>query len=308
MKLKPLKPGKRVTLRVPASTANLGPGFDCLGMALTLYNRTEVEILRGNLLEISVSGEGVNFLPRDETNILYKSFKCTFDLLGIKMPSIRISQNNEIPLARGLGSSASAIISGILAANALSGANLDTETMLTLALDFEKHPDNITPCLVGGLTVSHIIKNKVYFMKFNTPPKLKVVLLIPPLELSTEKSRDALPKMVKMQDAVFNISNTALLLTALFKGEFKLIPYVMQDSLHQSYREKLMPYMSDIFVAAINAGALGAALSGAGSSITALAVENTSKIETEMKNAAEKYGLVCRTFIADVDIMGPYVH
>jgi homoserine kinase len=193
-----------ITIQVPATTTNLGPGFDCLGMALQLYNRLQVETIASGL-EIEIAGEGAETLPRDERNLVYQVMRATWESLGHAAPGVRLRLENQAPIGRGLGSSAAATLAGIAAARALAGAPLDPESMLPAAVAREGHPDNVVPALVGGFTAAAERDGQVVFVKMPVPEALRAVVLIPDLVLETARARAVLPTQISRADAVYNL-------------------------------------------------------------------------------------------------------
>ncbi len=257
-------------MRVPASTANLGSGFDTLGMALGLYNEVEVE-LTGETLTLEIRGEGAERLQAlGERNLVARSVTGTLERLGVPVGGIRIRMENRIPMSRGLGSSSAAALGGVAAAVALAGASLSPEEILNLALPFEGHPDNITPALLGGLTVSTLVGGRVRCVKLPVPAELQAVAVIPEFHLSTAKARNALPPTVPRADAVFNVGRVALFLAAMQAGRLDLLREAAQDRLHQPYRAPLVPGMAEVLAEGERAGALACFLSGAGPTLLAL--------------------------------------
>ncbi|HWU37505.1 MAG TPA: homoserine kinase [Candidatus Acidoferrum sp.] len=273
---------RRVHVRVPASTANLGPGFDTLGMALGLYNEIEVE-LTGSGLVLEVVGEGAEKLQSlGGRNLVVRSVTETLARLGAPAEGIRIRMVNRIPLSRGLGSSSAAAMGGVAAAAVLAGKGLSSEELLDLALPFEGHPDNITPALLGGLTVSTMVAGKVRCVKLAVPKGLQAIAVIPEFHLSTAKARRALPPTVPRVDAVFNVGRVALLLAAMQAGRLDLLREATQDRLHQPYRAPLVPGMEEVLLEGERAGALSCFLSGAGPTLLALVMEETGNIGERM--------------------------
>lgn len=253
-----------VKVKVPATTANIGPGFDCLGLALNLYNTVEVR-LGGS---------------PDRDHLVYKTVKKVFDSVGKDMPQVEVNVYGDIPVERGLGSSASCIVGGVIAANKLLGDVLSFEQMLDLAVEMEGHPDNVVPALVGGMTVSIQDGGKTYFIKIDVPKSIMFVGLIPEIKLSTKKARAVLPDMITQKDAVFNVSRVAFLISSLMTGKIDNLNFALQDRLHQPYRKTLIPDFDVIFDAARYYGARGVFLSGAGPTIIAVNdVNNTAFIE-----------------------------
>jgi homoserine kinase len=290
-------------IQVPATTTNLGPGFDCLGMALRLYNRLQVETTTV-ALEIEVVGEGEELLPRDERNLVYQVMRDTFERLDKPMPGLRLRLENGIPIGRGLGSSAAATLAGIAAARLLAGANVDAEAMLEPAVAREGHPDNVVPALVGGFTVAAVRDGSVEYFKLPVPAGLRAVLLVPNLILETVRARAVLPQEVSRADAVHNLQGSALVVAALLTGQLSRLGTAMADRLHQPYRAALIPGMSEALAAAHAAGALGACLSGAGSTLLAFATERFTQIGEAMQSELAARGLSSRILILEPETEG----
>ncbi len=269
-------------MRVPASTANLGAGFDVLGMALGLYNEVEVE-LTGTGLTLEVQGEGAERLQAlGERNLVARSVMQTLERLGVRSGGVRVRMLNRIPLSRGLGSSSAAALGGVAAAAALAGGALSPEELLDAALPYEGHPDNITPALLGGLTVSAVVDGKVRCVKLPVPEGLQAVAVIPNFHLSTAMARKALPPTVPRADAVFNVGRTALFLAAMQAGRLDLLREAVQDRLHQPYRAPLVPGMAEVLAEGERAGALACFLSGAGPTLLALTTGDRADIGQRM--------------------------
>ncbi|AWB45710.1 homoserine kinase [Paenibacillus sp. CAA11] len=262
-----------VRIKVPASTANLGPGFDTLGMALSLYAYIEMKPAEATV--ILPSGDGMQGIPRDKTNLIYEVAQMVFEEAGQSVPELEISMRSDIPLTRGLGSSASAIVGGMYAANALIGRPLPDSKLFDMATALEKHPDNVGASLYGGIVTAVWDGQHAECLRIEPPADLEVLVAIPAFHLSTVKAREALPRSVSMADAVFNVSRASLLTAALSAGRLDLIREAMQDRLHQSYRSELIPGMGQILREAVAHGALGAALSGAGPTLLALMDRNS---------------------------------
>jgi homoserine kinase len=257
-----------VCVKVPASTANLGPGFDCLGMALNLYAWIEMDYATET--KIILHGEQMQGIPADKSNLIYRVAQMVFAEAGVHYPELAIAMYSEIPLTRGLGSSASAIIGGMVAANALIGNILTEDKIFQMATQLEKHPDNVGASLFGGLVVAFWDGARAEYIRITPNERLEVLVAIPEFQLSTEIARHVLPKKVLMKDAVFNLSHASLLVAALYSGQIDMIRHAMQDVLHQPYRAALIPGMTTILREAANHGALGVALSGAGPTLLAL--------------------------------------
>lgn len=265
---------ERVRVRVPASTANLGPGFDTLGMALNLYAWIEMRL--SSETRISMEGDELGGIPGDKSNLIYQVAQQVFAAAGVSHPELEIRVYSEIPLTRGLGSSASAIVGGIVAANALIGSPLSNDELFQIATRIEEHPDNVGASLFGGIVVAYWDGERAEKLVLQPHERLQALAVIPQFQLSTEKARHALPKQLSMKDAVFNVGHASLLVAALAQGELGMIRHAMKDALHQPYRAALVPGMERILQEAVHHGALGVALSGAGPTMLAL-VDSASR-------------------------------
>ena len=251
----------KIKVSVPATSANIGSGFDALGLAVTLYNTVTFE--ESEVLDIS-SADGTR-IPRGESNLVYRSAKGLFEKVGKQIPPLKITQTNPIPMARGLGSSSACIIAGLL------GDVLNTQELLTLATSIEGHPDNVAPALLGGLTSSVFEDGKVYSVKRNVDETLCFAAIVPDYKLLTEAARAALPKEVSHKDAVYNLSRAALVPAAFCEGRHDLLAIATEDKLHQPYRMPLMPGSKEVFDMARLCGAKAVYVSGAGSTVMAVA-------------------------------------
>lgn len=257
----------KIKVSVPATSANVGSGFDALGLAVTLYNTATFE--ESDVLDISAA-DGTR-IPKGESNLIYRSAKTLFDRVGKKLPPLKIVQTNPIPLARGLGSSSACIIAGLLGANRMLGDVLDKQELLTLATAIEGHPDNVAPALLGGLTSSVFEDGQVYSVKRDVDQSLCFAAFVPDYKLLTEAARAALPKTVPHKDAVYNLSRAALLPAAFCEGRHDLLAIATEDRLHQPYRLPLMPGAAEVFAIAKECGAKAVYVSGAGSTVMAVA-------------------------------------
>lgn len=293
-----------VTVAVPASTANLGPGFDCLGLALGLYNR--VTLREWDDVRVTVQGEGAGVLPLDRSNPMVQAVCHLFEQVGYRPPGLWLEQENGIPVAAGLGSSAAAILGGLLAANALIGDPLQPKELLEMATRLEGHPDNVASALYGGLVLVIHDKDQLLVDKISVP-EMHVVVVLPDYPLPTVQARAALPPQVPMTDAVFNSGRLAMLIRALESGDYERLGAAMEDRLHQPYRVPLIPGMAEAFRAARAAGAAAATLSGAGPSIVAFAPENHESIAEAIVRAFAKKGLGSRMWILPIDRTGSKV-
>ena len=296
---------RKVTVRVPATTANLGPGFDCLGLALDIYNT--VSISSSPVFQIDVTGEGAGVLPRDAQNIAYKAVQALADEAGRELPPLRLSLGNEIPLARGLGSSAAAIVGALLAANHVLESHLSKDQLLTLACRLEGHPDNVAPALLGGCIVVVRDGPRLVYSPVPLPPGLVAVLFVPDFTLTTVEARKVLPRHVEMADAVFNMGRTALLATCLATGRLDLLRVATQDALHQPWRKALFPAMEALFGAALDAGALCVFLSGAGPTVLALTAHNADLVAHALREAAHRERVSGSTRLARPNFNGAHL-
>ena len=256
-------------VQVPASSANLGPGFDALGLALALYN--EIEAHESDRVTVTIEGEGADQLARNERNVVVRAVRAAYEAAGRPLRGCAIACVNRIPLARGLGSSAAAWVGGLVAGNALLGSPLDHDTLLALAAGAEGHPDNVAAALLGGLTVAYAGPDGARALSLPVPTGLSWVVLVPEVSMPTAEARAILPQSVPRADAVFNVQRVALLLASLQAGRADLLPAALEDRLHEPYRLRLFPWMADVMNAARAAGALGCVLSGAGPSLLAVA-------------------------------------
>lgn len=301
---------KTVKVKVPATTANLGPGFDVLGASLSLYNELEVSLVENSKkAKFVVLGEGRKILPRNENNILWKAMNAVFCLLSVNdkynLKNFNIKLTNNIPLSSGLGSSSAARAAGIIAANKICGNKLTLIEMAQLGVKLEGHPDNIIPAFYGGVCIS--VNNedgKIEVIKLPIP-KIKAVVCTPGFELATERSRNILPLKYDRKDVVFNIARVALLIKAFYINDFKVLKEAMKDKIHQPYRAKLIPVMQELIDCAVKAGAYGAYLSGAGPSMIAFCnKEKAQNVANVMARIWKRETVPTKTFILDFDKNG----
>jgi len=252
---------------VPATSANIGPGFDCIGIALNLYNTVSVqEIDEG--LQIEITDKTKAFLPRDKKNLVYRSITAVFNEAGYAQKGIRIIQTNEVPVTRGLGSSSASVVGGVIAANEICNAKMRKDDIISFASNLEGHPDNATPAILGGFVVAVISNKSTFYHKADiSPKKLKFGVFLPNFILKTKKARKILPPVVPHSDAVFNASRTALLTAAVISGDYEKLIHSLDDKLHQQYRKQYIKGLDEIFSAAKEFGAYGSYISGAGPAI-----------------------------------------
>ncbi|MCA9945599.1 MAG: homoserine kinase [Ardenticatenaceae bacterium] len=297
----------QVTITIPATSANLGPGFDCLGLALGLYNHVRFTAVAAPKLTIEVTGLDAEKVPTDETNLVYKTACRLFDQLGKRPSGLHIEQENNIPVGSGLGSSSTAVLAGLMGANALVDGHLTQADILALATAEEGHPDNVAPALLGGLVLGVMQGEQVHIEPLPIAPQ-QVVIVTPSFELLTRDARAALPNQISRQDAIFNASRLPLLIRALETADYPILTLAMQDRLHQPYRLPLIPGMAQAFAAAYAAGAGGVALSGAGPSLIAFARENHAKIVTAVTAVFQQHNLTCRSWVLPIDTAGTRIN
>ena len=261
-----------VKIRIPATTANLGCGFDVFGMALDLYNEVAF-IPGGESLTGEIYGEGADTLIFNEQNLFYKSMKFFATHYGVDLPQGHLAMDHRIPMARGLGSSSAAVVGGVFLANQITGLQRSKEELLPLAIALEGHPDNVTPCLLGGFCSAHHIDADWQISRFSVPSDWRFVVVSPRSEVSTQKAREIMPQTVSLQDAIQNISGAAALIGALVNRRPQLLQAAFADCLHVPYRLTLIPHGQEVLKAALQAGAYASTISGSGSTLLAVSDE-----------------------------------
>lgn len=268
-----------IKVKVPATTANMGPGFDSIGMALQMYNIVYAEEIPSGL-EIIVQ-EGSQDIPKDEHNLIYQTISKFYENIGKPLPGIRLIQQDHIPHTRGLGSSAACIVAGLHIANAMSYSFFSKEELVQIAAQIEGHPDNTTPAILGGMTIGAMDDKDMKYVKIRVAENIHFAVMIPDFTLSTEHARSVLPKEISLQDAVFNSSRAALLAASMITGDVDNLPMAMQDRFHEPYRKHLIPNMEEIIEQARSHGAKGVFLSGAGPTLVAV-IKNVVAFRREM--------------------------
>jgi homoserine kinase len=282
-----------VTVRVPATTANLGPGFDTLGIALKLHNNISiretddlaierVDSMRGNAAALAMT--------REAANVFFRRSK-------LKPHGAQIEVKGDVPTTGGLGSSVTVRLGIVYALNELNGRPLSDSGLLELASELEHHPDNAAPALFGGFVVSALINGTIRHRRFNVPPSLKFVVCIPDFAVSTEKARALLPRQVPFGDAVENLKRVALITSIFATGDFSLLRGLFEDKLHQPYRKRLIPQLDAVIAAGVEAGALGGWLSGSGSSIMCLTEQKEKAVAEAMSKVFANESVRCETHI-----------
>ena len=297
----------KVSVKVPATSANLGPGFDCMGIAIPVYNEITVEetVMPGSGIEINIIDENdiydVYSIPRDENNLAYKAIELLYNFVGQSASDIKITIKTGIPVTRGLGSSASVIVGGLIAANKLLGSPADDMVLLSIASEVEGHPDNVAPAMFGGFCLASIENDgSVSYSKLPWPENWKLNLIIPDYELDTSIARSVLPESIPIFDAAFNIRKCAMIVDAVYRADADLMKKSLKDKLHQPYRERLVKgfkELSDLFENKDDI--LGCVISGAGPSILVISKDNSfEKVKDDVKKVFDDLNVNCdiRTF------------
>ncbi|TVP63882.1 MAG: homoserine kinase [Nodularia sp. (in: Bacteria)] len=294
-----------ITVTVPATTANLGPGFDCIGAALTLYNKFKFTRLDQGGLIIDVTGAEAERVQTDESNLLYQAFVKLYQYIGQTPPSVKMEIQLGVPLARGLGSSATAIVGGLVGANQLAGAPLTQLQVMELAIAMEGHPDNVVPALLGGCRLAVTSGDNWEICDIPWNENIVPVLAIPDFELSTSEARQVLPTQVSRADAIFNTAHLGLLLRGLQTGKGEWLSTALQDRLHQPYRQALIPGYDAVNTAAMKAGAYGMVISGAGPTLLAVVDQlNSQAVEAAMLSAWQETGITATVRSLSLDTQG----
>ena len=295
-------------VRLPASTSNLGPGFDCFGLALKLYLTIRATPVEKSRVECRVRTTGARenaALPRNSTNLIYRAMSFAANRESLNLPAIDLAVHNEIPLASGLGSSAAAIVGGIKLCGLLCGHELSDQAIQNYATEFEGHPDNVGASLYGGFVASCTgVDWNVSSVKFDWPSEIRAVVVSPQSQLPTYVARAALPRTLTRADAVFNLQRTALFTAALAKKRYTLFAEAMRDRLHQPRRESLVPGLGEVLRLPARPGLLGIALSGAGPSIIALVKDNEKEIGESIAACFSAHKIRSTVRVLEVDNAG----
>jgi homoserine kinase len=301
----------KVLVKVPATTANLGPGFDALGLALDLWNEAEFTAVDDKKISLSLEGEGVDQLPTDANNAIVDAALQVYDLAGKPCPGLHIHCVNRVPLGSGLGSSSAAMLTGLLGANALLGEPFTREKILKLAIENEGHPDNVAPAMLGGLVASiihesHVVSLRLTLTGQHTP--IYITVVFPEFDFPTKQARAILPRQIERKDAIYNISRAVIVTEAFRVGDMKMLGEAMTDRLHQPYRLPLIPGAQAAMDAMKKAGAEAVALSGAGPSLIAFSSNNEKAIGEDSKWVFEEAGLPARVFRLKISRKGAEVN
>lgn len=298
------------TVTVPATTANLGPGFDCLGAALSLYNRVTLTRLPDTApqLSIAVTGPEASKVSQQDDNLIYQSIATFYRHLERSLPALQLDIQLGVPLARGLGSSATAIVAGLVGANALAGSPLSTQELLNLAIGLEGHPDNVAPALLGSCQLSVQDGEAWAISSIPWADGLVPVVAIPDFELSTEVARSVLPPLYERKTAIFNVAHLGLLLQALATGRGDWLRVAMEDQIHQPYRQGLIPGYLALKQAALQAGAYNLVISGAGPTLLAITSPATAApVAQALQQTWQSHGISAQTQILALDRQGARV-
>lgn len=298
-----------VSVTVPATTANLGPGFDCLGAALSLHNGFSFALTPDQPCRITATGLAAERVATDDQNLAYQAFLYFYQQLNQIPPSVHLEIQLKVPLARGLGSSATAIVGGLMGANALAGSPLSRAQIMVLAIELEGHPDNVVPALLGGCQLA-VERPNAGWTICDIPwhPNLVAVVAVPDFELSTAEARLALPATYPRQDAVFNAAHLGLLLRGLQAGEADWLRTALQDRIHQPYRQSLIVGYEAVRAAATAAGAYGLVISGAGPSLLALCdLTEAEAVQRALKSAWQSAGVSAEAHILPLAMQGTEV-
>ncbi len=294
---------RQVNISVPATTANLGVGFDCIGAALTMANRFQFTVVDTDIkLKITVKGKEAFKVNTDEKNLIYQSFIKLYQNIGQTPPNLEIKVELGVPLSRGLGSSATAIVGGLLGANKLAGNPLSQKEIMAMAIAIEGHPDNVVPALLGNCQLSVAEGNTWQVSSIPWHHEIVPIVAIPNFELSTQEARAVLPKSYNRSDAIFNISRMGLLIRALATNDREWLKTALADKIHQPYRQKLIVGYEQLHDAALDAGAYGMVISGAGPTLLALtSPDNSDRIVRVMRETWAKLGIdaVVRSLFLD---------
>lgn len=278
---------ERIKIKVPATSANLGAGFDALGLALNYYNYVEMALSD----RVDIGTLDGTAIPTDESNLVYQSAERLFKICGVPLKGLYIRQINSIPIARGLGSSSACIVAGLVGANRLLGEPLELDDLVNLAALIEGHPDNTAPALLGGIVTAVFDGEVVRWVKQEVHTKLDFVVIIPDFEMHTEKARAALPKEISHKDAVFNLSRAALFSASLLTGKYENLKVGVEDRLHQPYRLPQIPHCDGVIEAAYSLDAYALYLSGAGPTLMAIVDESNRFFAGKMRFFLERAGL-----------------
>ncbi|HSK88960.1 MAG TPA: homoserine kinase [Anaerolineales bacterium] len=301
----------KITIRVPATSANLGPGFDSLGLALDLWNEAEFIPTNDRKISLTIEGEGRDKLPTDANNAIVDAALQVYTLAGKSYHGMQIRCTNRVPLGSGLGSSSAALLTGMLGANAILGEPFSRDEILKLAIETEGHPDNVAPAMLGGLVASIIHESHVVSLRITLTDQrapIHITVVFPDFDFPTNQARAILPRQMELKDAIYNISRAVIVTEAFRQGDLNMLHEAMSDKLHQPYRLPLIPGAQAAMDAAKGAGASAVALSGAGPSLIAFSSKPDPAVGEAMKRAFEAAGLQARVYQLKMSDHGAEVH
>jgi len=289
-----------IKVRVPATSANMGPGFDSMGIALQLYN-----VFGFRETEEGLTFKGVPEEFCNKNNIVYEAMMKCFEKGGYSPKGLEISTiNQDVPVARGLGSSSTCIVAGLVGANEIMKKKFERDEILEMAVEMEGHPDNVAPALLGGLVVAIIDDGRVYYEKVKVSGNIKFVPIIPDFRLSTKDAREVLPDKISLKDGVYNVGRAALLVAAMTSGKTELLKFACKDAFHESYRSKLIKGFDEVKSEAYRVGAIASYLSGAGPTIMTMTSENQVNFSEDIKNFLNANGLSWALHELSIDTVG----
>lgn len=289
--------------KVPATTANLGVGFDTLGLALKLYNTFEVRVAERDVIE--VVGEGSEELIKRKNNSFIKAIEYFYRLYNLPLPHLAIRILSNIPVCRGLGSSASAIVAGLMVGNTLTGKNLSKETLLRYAVELEGHPDNVTPAMFGGCTISLVTNGEILVKKIPFPEEIVVIVAVPQFNVETELSRKLIPDCVPLDVTIRGLAKMGMFINSLLTKDLNDLPLILEDELHEPYRAKYIPNYKKIKEELISRGALGVMISGSGPSMVILSKrDNAKQLKEDIELILFKNNIVSKIFDLEIDKEG----
>lgn len=294
-----------IKLRVPATSANMGAGFDSLGVAVGLYNRMTVEEIPEGLQIVNKNAQ--SYVPKDKNNLIYRAMLTFFEHVGYEPRGYRITQNSQIPMTRGLGSSSACIIGGMLAANIISGRKLSYDEIIHLAAKMEGHPDNVGPALYGGFCVSLMDNDRTIVKSTKLKNHIKFAVIIPDFFVATKKSRGVLPTSVDFKDAVFNVGHVSMFQAAMLSGDMEALRIGVQDKLHQQYRKNYVDGMDEIFEKTYSLGSNATYLSGSGPTILSILDDDYTTFSHGMEKYFKENSLKWKCMILPIDNVGAVV-
>lgn len=276
-----------IKIRIPATSANLGAGFDALGLAVSCYNYVGMQEYDG----VKILSKDKHNIPLDKNNLIYKTAKQVYDICGVRFRGLMIEQESNIPMTRGLGSSSACVIAGLVGANTLLGSPLSHDDLVNLSAKIEGHPDNTAPCLLGGIVTAVFDNGKVHWVKQEVCGHLDFIAIIPDYTVKTETARAHLPEQVSHKDAVFNLSRAALFSASILTGKYENLQVATEDRLHQNFRLKLMPNVKEVMHVAEELGAYASYISGAGPTIMSIVDAKKTDFTTELRKILDQQGL-----------------